>query len=78
MRARLLTLFSLLLCVVSAQAAQRVDLDYQVRLMPQDDQAEVRLVLERGEVIRSLDLNLGDEGRYSDFEADGEIGRAHV
>ncbi|WP_437270567.1 hypothetical protein ACRYHF_06455 [Stutzerimonas balearica] len=72
MCARLLTLFSLLLCVVSAQAAQRVDLDYQVRLMPQDDQAEVRLTLERGEVIRSLDLNLGDEGRYSDFEADGE------
>ncbi|MCF7202183.1 hypothetical protein [Pseudomonas oligotrophica] len=72
MRVRLPLLFSLLLCAVHAQAAQRVDLDYHVRLVPQADQAEVRLTLEKGEVIRSLDFNLGEEGTYSDFQADGQ------
>ncbi|WP_434675223.1 hypothetical protein [Pseudomonas sp. D3-10] len=52
-------------------AAQKVDLDYHVHLLPQSDQAEVRLTLARGSAVRSLDFDLGDDGRYSDFKADG-------
>ncbi|MDG9928761.1 MULTISPECIES: hypothetical protein [Pseudomonas] len=52
-------------------AAKRVDLDYLVRFLPGSDQAEVSLTLEKGEVIRSLDFNLGDKGYYSDFKTDG-------
>jgi len=53
-------------------AAQKVDLDYHVHLLPQSDQAEVRLTLARGSAVRSLDFDLGDEGRYSDFKTDGQ------
>lgn len=53
-------------------AAQKVDLDYHVRLVPQSDQAEVRLTLARGSAVRSLDFDLGDGSRYSDFKADGQ------
>lgn len=53
-------------------AAKKVDLDYQVRLLPQSDQAEVRLTLAKGEVVRSLDFDLGDGSHYSDFKADGQ------
>ncbi|WPN45907.1 hypothetical protein [Pseudomonas sp. P8_241] len=53
-------------------AAQKVDLDYHVRLLPQSDQAEVRLTLARGSVVRSLDFDLGDGSHYSDFKADGQ------
>lgn len=53
-------------------AAKKVDLDYQVRLLPQSDQAEVRLILAKGEVVRSLDFDLGDGSHYSDFKADGQ------
>ncbi|OCX19343.1 hypothetical protein BBI09_09930 [Stutzerimonas xanthomarina] len=70
---RLSSLFAvLLLSSIHAQAAKRIDLDYQVRFLPEQDQAEVRLTLEEGEAVRSLDFNLGDEGAYSDFSADGE------
>lgn len=73
MFARLLSLFViLLLSSIQAQAAKRIDLDYQVRFLPEQDQAEVKLTLEEGEAVRSLDFNLGDEGIYSDFSADGE------
>ncbi|WP_313023804.1 hypothetical protein [Pseudomonas lopnurensis] len=73
MPARSLLLFAfVLLFGVHAQAAKRVDLDYHVRLLPKEDQAEVQLTLEKGEVVRHLQFNLGDEGYYSDFEADGE------
>ena len=51
-------------------AAQKVDLDYHVRLLPQSDQAEVRLTLAKGEAVRSLDFDLGDGSYYSDFKAD--------
>ncbi|WP_454254817.1 hypothetical protein [Pseudomonas sp. Marseille-Q8238] len=69
MSARLnLLLCALLLCLSSpAWAARKVDLDYQVRFLPDSDQAEVSLVLERGEVVRSLRFDLGDKGYYSDF-----------
>jgi len=53
-------------------AAKKVDLDYQVRLLPQSDQAQVSLTLAKGEAVRSLDFDLGDGSRYSDFKADGQ------
>lgn len=52
--------------------AKKVDLDYHVRFLPETEQAEVRLVLEDGTRIQSLDFNLGKLGAYSDFSADGE------
>ncbi|EJM45350.1 hypothetical protein PMI26_01598 [Pseudomonas sp. GM33] len=62
------------LLVVSAPvwAANKVDLDYHVRLLPQSDQAEVRLTLAQGSAVRSLDFDLGDGSHYSDFKADGQ------
>lgn len=53
-------------------AAQRVDVDYRVRFLPDSDQAEVTLTLERGQALRYLDFSLGDKGYYSDFQAQGE------
>ncbi|WP_394337049.1 hypothetical protein [Ectopseudomonas mendocina] len=53
-------------------ATQKVDLDYQVRFLPESAQAEVSITVEKGERIRSLDFNLGEQGRYSDFKADGQ------
>lgn len=53
-------------------AAKKVNLDYHVRLLPQSDQAEVRLTLADGAAVRSLDLDLGNLGDYSDFKADGQ------
>lgn len=53
-------------------ASDRVDLDYKVKFLPQSDQAEVSISLEKGERVRSLNFNLGDNGYYSDFKADGE------
>ncbi len=56
----------------SVWAAKKVDLDYHVRLLPRSDQAEVRLTLAQGSAVRSLDFDLGDGSRYSDFKADGQ------
>ncbi|WP_085715385.1 hypothetical protein [Pseudomonas sp. B28(2017)] len=53
-------------------AANKVNLDYHVHLLPQSDQAEVRLTLAQGSAVRSLDFDLGDGSRYSDFKADGQ------
>ena len=53
-------------------AGKKVDLDYHVRLLPQSDQAEVRLTLAQGSAVRSLDFDLGDGSLYSDFKADGQ------
>ncbi len=73
MSARTQLLLSSLLLTLSAPlwAAKKVDLDYQVRFLPESDQAEVSLVLEKGEVVRSLRFDLGDKGYYSDFKASG-------
>lgn len=66
-------LSALLLCLCAPLwAAQKVDLDYHVRFLPESDQAEVSLTLGDGERIRSLTFNLGDKGTYSDFSGDGE------
>lgn len=43
-----------------------------MRFLPQSDQAEVRLTLEQGSAVRSLRFELGEQGRYSDFQADGQ------
>ncbi|MGB3125034.1 MAG: hypothetical protein WBB95_14575 [Pseudomonas sp.] len=52
--------------------AKKVDLDYHVKLLPQSDQAEVRVSLSHGSAVRSLDFDLGRAGDYSDFKADGQ------
>ncbi|SNR87432.1 hypothetical protein [Pseudomonas segetis] len=52
-------------------AATKVDLDYNVRFVPEDDVAEVSMTLDKGEAIQRLSFNLGDEQRYSDFSSEG-------
>src|SRR5471032_2381616 len=69
---RLLLAVGALALSSSVWAAKKVDLDYHVRLLPQSDQAEVRLTLAQGSAVRSLDFDLGDGSRYSDFKADGQ------
>src|SRR5690606_4489043 len=65
-----LVLCALLLAAPTAWA-KNYKLDYQVRFLPASDQAEVKLVLEDGEGVRKMNFNLGKEGRFSDFSADG-------
>ncbi|MBA1201456.1 hypothetical protein G7009_06715 [Pseudomonas capeferrum] len=68
-----LHLFWLTMLLASSPAwAKKVDLDYQVRLLPATGQAEVRLSLADGSVVRSLDFDLGKAGLYSDFQTDGQ------
>ncbi len=71
---RFKTPWAVLLLGLSAPlaAAPRVDVDYRVRFLPDSDQAEVTLTLERGQALRYLDFSLGDKGYYSDFQAQGE------
>lgn len=71
---RLLSLFAVLLCLSAGptHAAKRVDLDFNVKFLPEQDVAEVELVLEEGSAIAYVDFNLGDEGLYSDFETDAK------
>ena len=71
---RLLPMFAVLLCLAAApvQAAKRVDLDYTVRFLPEQDAAEVELVLEEGSSVVYMDFNLGEDGHYSDFQTDAE------
>ncbi|WPC03734.1 hypothetical protein SBP02_13190 [Pseudomonas benzenivorans] len=69
---RTLLSVALSLLAVPLWAAQRVDLDYRVRFLPDSDQAEVSLTLEKGERVLGLDFDLGEEGAYSDFAADGQ------
>ena len=52
--------------------AKKVDLDYRVRFLPDAEQAEVSLTLADGAPVISLAFNLGEEGVYSDFKADGQ------
>ena len=65
---------SLVLLALSTPAwcAKKVDLDYHVKLLPQSDQAQVRVSLSQGSAVRSLDFDLGRDGDYSDFQADGQ------
>ncbi len=61
----------LLLLVLPPALAKSYDLDYRVRFLPAEDQAEVSIRLEQGKVVRRLAFDLGEQGRYSDFVADG-------
>ncbi|MFJ4444291.1 hypothetical protein ACIPZ8_19675 [Pseudomonas sp. NPDC089422] len=70
MRCQWLLLLGLVAC--SPAWAKKVDLDYQVRLLPANGQAEVRLTLAEGSAVRSLDFDLGKAGAYSGFQADGQ------
>lgn len=56
----------------AAWSARKVDLDYHVKLLPQTEQAEVRVSLSQGSAVRSLDFDLGHDSTYSDFKADGQ------
>lgn len=69
---RRLLMSAVALSLSSPVWAKKVDLDFNVRFLPETEQAEVRMTVEDGAVIRSLDFNLGDDGAYSDFVADGE------
>ncbi len=62
----------LLLCLGPAQAAKRVDVDFNVAFLPEQDLAEVTLELEDGSAVRAFDFNLGGEGQYGDFSTDAE------
>src|SRR5476649_631601 len=62
----------LLALSLPAWCAKKVDLDYHVKLLPQSDQAEVRVSLSQGSAVRSLNFDLGRDGDYSDFKADGQ------
>lgn len=70
MRCHLLWVLGLVACAPAW--AKKVDLDYQVRLLPASGQAEVQLTLADGSAVRSLDFDLGKQGAYSDFQADGQ------
>lgn len=52
----------LLLSLPAFATTQKVDLDYRVRFLPESNQAEVSITLEKGERVRSLDFNLGEDG----------------
>ncbi|WP_219267976.1 hypothetical protein [Pseudomonas sp. Xaverov 259] len=69
---RLVASLVLLALSLPAWCAKKVDLDYHVKLLPQSDQAEVRVSLSQGSAVRSLNFDLGRDGDYSDFKADGQ------
>jgi len=69
---KLTATLALLAMSSSACCAKKVDLDYHVKLLPQSDQAEVRVSLSHGAAVRSLNFDLGHAGDYSDFKADGQ------
>ncbi|WWF46939.1 hypothetical protein VRB14_06910 [Pseudomonas trivialis] len=69
---KLAAALTLLTMSSSAWCAKKVDLDYHVKLLPQSDQAEVRVSLSHGAAVRSLNFDLGHAGDYSDFKADGQ------
>ena len=56
----------LLVLSTSGWCAKKVDLDYHVKLLPQSDQAEVRVSLSQGSAVRSLNFDLGRDGDYSE------------
>ena len=69
---RRLLLSAVLLSLSTPLWAKKVDLDYRVRFLPETEQAEVSLTLADGAPVLSLAFNLGEEGVYSDFKADGQ------
>lgn len=69
---RRLLLSAVLLSLSTPLWAKKVDLDYRVRFLPETEQAEVSLTLADGAPVHSLAFNLGEQGAYSDFKADGQ------
>jgi predicted metalloprotease with PDZ domain len=69
---RRLLLSVVLLSLSTPLWAKNVDLDYRVRFLPDTEEAEVSLTLADGARIISLAFNLGEQGVYSDFKADGQ------
>jgi predicted metalloprotease with PDZ domain len=69
---RRLLLSVVLLSLSTPLWAKKVDLDYRVRFLPDTEQAEVSLTLADGAPVTSLAFNLGKQGVYSDFKADGQ------
>jgi predicted metalloprotease with PDZ domain len=69
---RRLLLSVVLLSLSTPLWAKKVDLDYRVRFLPDTEQAEVSLTLADGAPVTSLAFNLGEQGMYSDFKADGQ------
>src|SRR5690606_3656834 len=69
---RRLLLSVVLLSLSTPLWAKKVDMDYRVRFLPDVEQAEVSLTLADGAPVISLAFNLGEEGVYSDFKADGQ------
>lgn len=69
---RRLLLSVVLLSLSTPLWAKKVDLDYRVRFLPDTEQAEVSLTLADGAPVISLAFNLGEQGAYSDFKADGQ------
>lgn len=65
-------MLALVVLASSPAWAKKVDLDYHVQLLPDSGQAQVRLTLADGAVVRSLDFDLGNASAYSDFESDGQ------
>ena len=68
-------LFALSICSTPALAANkhRVDLDYQVRFLPESGQAAVSIRLAESNAVISLQFDLGDKGYYSDFKGTGTV-----
>ncbi|PHN18943.1 hypothetical protein [Pseudomonas sp. ICMP 460] len=72
LQTRLAALLVLLALSLPAWCANKVELDYHVKLLPQSDQAQVRVSVSQGSAVRSLNFDLGAGGDYSDFKADGQ------
>jgi hypothetical protein len=72
---RYLTLVLIALSTLSAPAfaakKHRVDVDYQVRFLPESGQAAVKIVLEESAAVVSLQFDLGSQGYYTDFKGTG-------
>lgn len=58
-----------------ALAAQkhRVNLEYQVRFLPDSGQAAVKILLDESAAVISLQFDLGGKGYYSDFKGTGKL-----
>ncbi len=68
-------LFALSIWSTPALAANkhRVDLDYQVRFLPESGQAAVSIRLAESNAVISLQFDLGTKGYYSDFKGTGTV-----
>ncbi len=56
-----------------AAKRQSVDLDYQVRFLPESGEAAVTIRLEQSDAVISLLFDLGSKGYYSDFKGTGTL-----